>query len=242
MLTLLHTRPVLLPALLLLLAAPAFTGCVSQQQAVHHQQLAALNDDLDSLRTANRWYRQRLLELSDSLQLYDDVATGRYFRERRTLNDRIDKLIFDLETARDGGRPITTLLADDLFEPASATLTPAGTDLLALLAERLRVDFPDRRIRVEGHSDNVPVGPGLKERFPSNWELSAARAAAVVRYLVEDGEIEPERLAVVGLGDAQPAMSNATVEGRRQNRRIRVLVLPNAPVPDAPTAEEAGQP
>lgn len=79
-------------------------------------------------------------------------------------------------------------------------------------------------ISVEGHTDNIPINT---ERFPSNWELSAARAISVVRYLQNNG-IAPERLRAVGYADSQPLQSNSTVTGRSENRRVN-LVLTEAP-------------
>ena len=87
-------------------------------------------------------------------------------------------------------------------------------------------------IRVEGHADNVEIGPTLKSRYPSNWELSKARASGVLRYLVEKGGLDSARLASVGYGDGRPVATNATEEGRTSNRRVEVLLY-------APASTEA---
>jgi chemotaxis protein MotB len=79
---------------------------------------------------------------------------------------------------------------------------------------------------VEGHTDNVSVGSALKNRFPSNWELATARAAAVVRFLHEAAGLEPERLSATGYSYFKPIASNDTEEGRSQNRRIEVILVP----------------
>jgi chemotaxis protein MotB len=79
---------------------------------------------------------------------------------------------------------------------------------------------------VEGHTDNKPLGPTLKERFPSNWELSTARAAAVVRFLQEEGLLQPERLSARGYSFYRPLATNDTEEGRHQNRRIEIILGP----------------
>lgn len=99
-------------------------------------------------------------------------------------------------------------------------------------------------IRVEGHADNVEIGPTLKSRYPSNWELSKARASGVLRYLVEKGGLDSARLASVGYGDGRPAATNATEEGRTSNRRVEVLLYApasteaNSPQPVAPKAAD----
>lgn len=84
----------------------------------------------------------------------------------------------------------------------------------------------DNAVRVEGFTDNQPISTS---RFPSNWELSAARASAVVRMLVMEG-IEPERLAAIGYGQYQPVARNDTEEGRRRNRRVVLLISRDASI------------
>ena len=81
-------------------------------------------------------------------------------------------------------------------------------------------------IRVEGHTDDVPINPRLQQQFPTNWELSAARAVHVVRFLQEQVGIAPERLQAIGLSEYQPMASNKTISGRSRNRRIEITLLP----------------
>lgn len=199
-------------------------GCLGQRQLIDEQAQA-----IDSLYVVERNLRGELYALQDSIGFYEDIDSGRYYRDLRVLNDRITQLEYELAVAADSmclTDVIETLLVDDLFEPASATLTEEGVKELAALAERLKTEYPDRRMRIEGHSDNVPLGNSLKEKYASNWELSAARAGAVVRRLIEEHEIKASQLEVVALGDSQPVASNATARGRLANRRIRVVTLP----------------
>jgi len=108
-----------------------------------------------------------------------------------------------------------------LFPTGEASLSSPGQALLERLASRLADS--DYRITVEGHTDNRPIDTW---RYPSNWELSAARAAAVVRQLIDAG-IRPQRLHAVGLADTQPIASNDDADGRAENRRVDlVLELP----------------
>jgi chemotaxis protein MotB len=79
------------------------------------------------------------------------------------------------------------------------------------------------RIVVEGFTDNVPIGPALRSRFPSNWELSTARAADVVRYLAEKG-VSKNLLAAEGFGDSRSIASNETAQGRAKNRRVEIVI------------------
>jgi len=109
--------------------------------------------------------------------------------------------------------------ADILFPSGVAQLSPDAAGVIGQLAGVL-APLPNA-IRVEGHTDNVPIRTAV---FYSNWELSAARAGSVVRMLAAQG-VAPGRLAVVGLGEEHPAQSNDTPQGRNANRRVVVVIL-----------------
>lgn len=111
--------------------------------------------------------------------------------------------------------------SDILFTSGSGVLAPAARPAIMALGEALR-GFPNT-IRVEGHTDNVPVASSA---FPSNWELSAARAASVVHLLIDSG-IDPRRLTVTAYGEYRPVLPNTTPDGRNANRRV-VLTIEGA--------------
>ena len=115
------------------------------------------------------------------------------------------------------------LREQELFDSGSATLKPEGIKVVTKLAETLK-GYPDTVIRSEGHTDNKPISTG---RFPSNWELSSARATEVVRSLQKQG-ISPERLIAIGYGDTRPAVPNTEAESRAKNRRVEIIVVPAA--------------
>lgn len=115
------------------------------------------------------------------------------------------------------GKMTVRLAEKVLFPSGSATLSRDGKATLAKVADAFK-DLKDRIVRVEGHTDNVPIKSAA---FPSNWELSAARAIAVVRFL-ESAGVDPARLAAAGYGEWQPIAPNDTPEGRAQNRRIEI--------------------
>jgi chemotaxis protein MotB len=125
---------------------------------------------------------------------------------------------------------------DILFPSGVATLSPEAQNILRQLAETLK-PFPNP-IRVEGHTDNRPIRSAA---FPSNWELSAARAASVVHLFTEAG-MDPRRLAVLGLGEYRPAQSNDTEQGRNMNRRVLLVILSGNGSPEGSYAEERGKP
>lgn len=107
-----------------------------------------------------------------------------------------------------------------LFDTGRAELREEAMDILARVAEVLS-DQPNH-VRVEGHTDTVPI---TTLRFPSNWELSTARASMVVRHLIDRHEMDPERLSASGYGEHRPIADNESADGRQQNRRVDVLIL-----------------
>jgi chemotaxis protein MotB len=112
-----------------------------------------------------------------------------------------------------------------LYDPGSLEITEEGKKLLLTLAETFKKD-KQYHIVVEGHTDNLPLSENLKQQYPTNWELSAARAASVVRFLQWKCGIEPERLSLRGYSYYRPVVPNTTEKGRRQNRRIEIILGP----------------
>jgi chemotaxis protein MotB len=119
--------------------------------------------------------------------------------------------------------------SDILFASGAARLAVEAQGAIRMLGEALRA-FPNS-IRVEGHTDNVPVNGGA---FTSNWELSAARAASVVRMLIDSG-VEARRLSVVAYGEFRPVLPNVTADGRNANRRVVLIIEGSEPVADPAT-------
>jgi chemotaxis protein MotB len=114
---------------------------------------------------------------------------------------------------------------DILFPSGVATLSPSATDILISIGDIL-APFANP-LRVEGYTDDMPINTAV---YPSNWELSAARAASVARLFAEHG-VDPERLGIVGWGQYRPAADNASVDGRNKNRRVLVVVLSDKAAP-----------
>ena len=128
---------------------------------------------------------------------------------------------------------LTVNLMDKLlFDSGRADIKKEGREVLDKIAKNLLNKYPERAIRVEGHTDNVPIGGELKNRFPTNWELSNARATSAVRYLQDHGGVDAKRLTAVGYSQYHPIASNDTPEGRAKNRRIEIILAP----PESPSA------
>jgi chemotaxis protein MotB len=123
------------------------------------------------------------------------------------------------------GQLRVTFVDKILFSTGSATINEKGQATLLRVTQSLRQQ-QDRSILVEGHTDNVPISTALQNRFPTNWELSTARATSVVRFLQDAGDIEPERLSACGYSYYRPVASNDSEEERSQNRRIEIILVP----------------
>jgi len=150
------------------------------------------------------------------------------------LKSTYDTLMADMKAEIEQGQVTITKLADRLsvsmvdrilFPSGEADITPAGLKVLQRVGNVLK-NAQNKIVRVEGHTDNVPISK-LMDRFPTNWELSTARASNVVRFLQEKVEIDPARLEAVGLSEYHPVAGNATAKGRSQNRRIEIALLPD---------------
>ena len=113
--------------------------------------------------------------------------------------------------------------SSSLFRPGSSVLTEEGSGLLATVGQS--ITGVERKIVVEGHSDNTPLGAKLEQRFTDNWGLSLARAVSTANFLTREAGIAPDALSVSGLGDTDPVADNSTVEGRQQNRRVEILLV-----------------
>src|SRR6266850_226606 len=126
------------------------------------------------------------------------------------------------------------------FESGDATIKSEYYQVLDELIAYLKTTAGDRLIRVEGHADNMEIGPSLKSLYQTNWDLSKARAGGVLRYLIEKGGIDSAKLSSVGYGDTKPAASNATEVGRQKNRRVDIVLY--APESAREESEPAAKP
>jgi chemotaxis protein MotB len=119
------------------------------------------------------------------------------------------------------GRGLVVTIVTDrvLFAPGSADLTVGGQAILDVVSDAL-APLPNL-LAIEGHTDSVPIST---DRFPSNWELSTARATSVLRAIVTGHGIDPDRLSAAGYADQRPLAPNDSVDGRAQNRRVEIVV------------------
>lgn len=120
------------------------------------------------------------------------------------------------------GQLTVTMVDEILFASGSAEMHAQGRATLEKIVGTLQ-GVTDKRINVRGYTDNEPIGPALRARYPSNWELSTARSSDVVRFLQAKG-IDPKRLEASGFAEYQPVAPNTTPAGRKENRRIEIVL------------------
>lgn len=185
---------------------------LEQQQADLRKQIDALEQQKTQLLTASQQNKSQ----------YDDLV--------RNLTEEVKKGELQVRQYKD---MLTVDVAEQLFfDSGRANLKDTGKAVLKKVGEALK-GYEDKVIRVVGHTDNVPITKSLQKVFPSNWELSVARATTVVRYLQETG-IPPERMVASGRAEYQPIAENDTPEGRKKNRRIEITLI------DKNLVQEAG--
>jgi len=118
-----------------------------------------------------------------------------------------------------------TLVDRILFEFGKATITSEGEKILEKVGEILK-NIQGKQIRIVGHTDNIPIMSKYRYKFPTNWELSAARSSAVIRYFQKNIQLDPKNLEAVGRSFYEPIASNETSQGRAQNRRVEIIISP----------------
>lgn len=123
------------------------------------------------------------------------------------------------------GKLTVNLVEKILFDSGSAEIKSGGKEVLSKVGTILN-EVKDKEIRVEGYSDNLPISPRLQSIYPSNWELSSARAISVVQFLRNTLNVPGERLSASGFAEFRPIADNSTPEGRAQNRRIQIILAP----------------
>jgi len=180
---------------------------LEQQKASLEQQQADLRRQIDALEQQKA---QLLTASQQTLSQYDSLV--------RNLTEEVKKGELQVRQYKD---MLTVDVAEQMFfDSGRADLKETGKAVLKKVGEALK-GYEDKVIRVVGHTDNVPIKTKV---FPSNWELSVARATIVVHYLQETG-IPPERMVASGRAEYQPVAENDTPDGRKKNRRIEITLI-----------------
>ncbi len=227
-----------------LFALLLFTGCVSQatydlrtkeltaksgqleaQVKSLTAELDALKKDKDAVLKEKDTLQAKTQELSQKAEKAEQLekATQTY----QDLTKKLEKEIQEgqVQITEMKNRLTMTMVDKILFTSGSAEIGKEGKKVLDKVSSILK-DVKDKRIQIEGHTDNVPIYSSLKSKFPTNWELSTARATQVVRYLQEEGGLSASLLSATGYAEYQPVSSNKTEAGKHKNRRIEIVLLP----------------
>jgi chemotaxis protein MotB len=223
-------------------------SCVSKNKYVELEtefkntgsELAEAQKNLEVLQNRNRILLDengRLIEANEGLRLelqQEKLAVlqkqekiSDLEKTRREIETNLQEQIAqkDIKIEEIQGRLKVTFVDKILFDSGSVMIKKKGQEVLLRLADSFK-NNQAQNIIVEGHTDDLKIGPALQQKFPTNWELSTARATAVVRFLQEKGHIAPERLTASGFSFYKPVAANDSEEGRRQNRRIEIIMVP----------------
>ena len=203
----------------LLATAVVVAGC-----GVSKSKYLAATQSAESLEAKNKELQSQLDQVNGDLarqkqQAADAQAT--YDAMVAKLREEVNSGQVEIQKLRDGIR--VNMPQDILFPSGSASLDAAGRSLLNKVSEELKNSSYE--IVVIGHTDNVGVGPKLVDRYPTNWELGAARAGTIVRTF-QDAGIPSTRMLAVSAAENRPRADNASPEGRGQNRRIEIRMRP----------------
>ena len=196
----------------------------------HQQQLAASHEQLKDMQQTNDQLLATIEELNQRLEKEQIAREARLAKVKNTYDQLVGALEEELKRgeltiSNLEGKLSVNLLNQILFDSGSTQIKPEGLKVLQSLGDVLN-KFPDRALQVEGHTDNVKISSRLIERFPTNWELSTARATSIVHFLQDKVGLPGERLVAAGYSEYSPIASNEDEEGRAQNRRIQILLVP----------------
>ncbi len=202
---------------------------LSDRSAQTGAAMAEMRQTIDRLETENR-------SLSAQVETEQIAREARIAHLKNTYDELVGKM--ESEIARGEvtiselqGKLTVNLVESILFDSGKADVKQAGLAVLKRVGDILKKEV-DKEVRVEGYTDNVPISPRLQQTFPSNWELSTARATNVVHFLQEQVGIPGDRISACGFGPFRPLADNATAAGRAQNRRIQIVLVPlEQPVP-----------
>ncbi len=190
----------------------------AQEASLLNSRVAELETILEDLRRTSSQLAAQVAEREQQLEAQSSM--------QQALVDELQQEIADgrIQVERLRGQVRVDMDDEILFDSGEASVKPAGRAVLMRIAEVLKETR--RMVQIQGHTDNVPIVGRLAQTYATNWELSAARAVNVARYLHEEAGFEPALLSATGLSEYRPRASNDSEEGRRENRRIEILLGP----------------
>lgn len=199
---------------------------LQEKYKISRKNVQTIEEEVEKRRSEVDRLQRRMTDLSGQKRLAESQI-GQMKTTYESLLSDLEKQIQNQEvTIRAYKEKISVTFVDRiLFGLGKATITPGGKRVLKQVGQILK-DVRDKQIRVVGHTDDIPITAKYRFKYPSNWELSAARAAAVVRYFQNDIGVDPGNLEAVGQSYYKPIASNTTKDGRAQNRRVNIIIAP----------------
>ena len=199
------------------------TDAASEEVRKQHEALRGAEQALDKLRQE----QQALMAQFQKEQTDKEREIQRLTQTQADLSNSLQSEIAkgEIRIQQVADRLTINMVDRVLFDSGQGQVKPAGLKVLKRVSDILK-NVTDKQIRIEGHTDNVRIGGKLKERFPTNWELSTTRATSVVRYLIDEGGVDAVNISAVGYADMRPIAVNETDEGRSANRRIEIVLYP----------------
>ena len=176
------------------------------------EQLDSLSQQVEQLRLLSQQKAEEAEQLRQAKALLEEQLA-------KEIKDR------QVSVGMDERGLVITFLAEILFDSGKAKIRAEAQPILEKVARVLNQELVEQPIGVEGHTDNEPI---RHSGWKSNWELSTARATSVLHYLVDQRQVTPSRVSAIGYGEYRPVTSNETADGRQQNRRVEIVVLPKA--------------
>jgi chemotaxis protein MotB len=200
---------------------------IDRLKTEHRETIEGLNNRLDHEIQSNKLVVERLLTEIEKLE----AVTAEQDKAMKELSTQADQLEQQLKEEIEKGeirlkryktKTIINIDNSILFDSGKTTVKEGVKKSLAKIAKALN-NFPENNIQIEGHTDDVPIHT---PKFPSNWELSSARALSVLRFFVDKTDVDPRKLSAVGYGEYHPLVPNDTPENKRLNRRVDIVILP----------------
>jgi chemotaxis protein MotB len=186
-----------------------------------NQKIGELSQKLGQLESENTRLKDDVTQLQKLKEIEVQKTSKTYENLLDSMKSEISKGEVTISELK--GKLTVNLVESVLFDSGKAEVKPNGLIVLQKVIDILK-SIKDKAIRIEGHTDNVPIVGALARKYPTNWELSAARAINVARYLQQQG-IDPALLAAVGYGEYKPVAANDTDDGRAKNRRIEIVLV-----------------
>ena len=213
-----------------LLAAYADQERQEGNLTLHQQQIAAMREQLADMQQTNDRLLVTIEDLNHALEKEKIAREARLAKVKNTYDQLVDALEEEIERgeltiSNLEGRLSVNLPNKILFDSGKIAIKKGGRKVLKSLGDVLN-KFPDKALQIEGHTDNVQISSRLIEHFPSNWELSTARATSVVHFLQDKVGLAGERMIAAGHSEYRPVADNEKPEGRARNRRIQILLVP----------------